>query len=261
MNYKYIFLLTAVMFLQTSTALSKEIQGFFPYFDPPECKYLNQGVYDISDCEAAKKLEEKSIEAEKLPDGKRGTFQAIGGSVLVEKRTGLRAGLYKIQVTNSPTPKTGFIIGTPKSALMFKLGSYEGCNNGNSMEILQNTVEFTFFYWECANMRLGREETRNVIYYNFDKRYQRLNSIMFTDPNIKQPILNLINGQYKFRWPDYKHSDGSVSQIYYDYKITGSRPEDLICLRSWNDDCSVSPQDPPIPPGKYKILEEDPPND
>lgn len=239
--------------------------GFFPEYIPPACRKPDRENYDDLYCAHEMGKLDKALANEELPDEQRNKHQFIGGSILVEKKTGLRAGLYKIQIEGDPNPSSGFIIGTDKHALMFAVGDYVTCDVDNDIEIIKNTSEFTLFYWSCGYKSHGKE-ILIYNYINYDKHYQRLDMIFqaagyVNSVIVGEPKLNLVKGQYQFRWPDFQHPDGDKANIYYDFKFTGSDFEDYKCMRSWNDDCTLYPQDPPIPPGKYKILEEDPPND
>lgn len=261
MSIKIYLLIVTILLLNGFSAQAKEILQLFPEFEPTACKKVGSEDYSIGDCDVALQKIQKRQGEEQLPDEQRYKHQRIGGSILIEKKIGYRAGLYKIQVEGESTSSSGFIIGSAKSALMFELGDYKGCDGGNAIEIIKNTSEFTLFYWVCGH-KSHRQVFSDYYYLNFDKRYQRLDEVFhaagyMNSVIVNEPKLSVSKGQYQFRWPDFQYPDGDKANIYYDFKFTGSRPEDLTCLRSWNDDCSVSPQDPPIPVGKYKILEED----
>lgn len=254
MLHRSLLLLVGLFFCMGFNAHAKDTApAFFPKKLPIECR--DRETYDLSDCDSTMRLEFKKEEQDKLPDNQRINFTQLGDNLLLEKATGLRAGLYKIQITADKNPSTGFIIGTQKSALTYGIGSFEGCNRGSAIKILKNAPEFTFFYWQCDDLRPNRRETQYFNYYIFDKRYNRLDSILSSSHQEKLPTLTLSKGLYKFNWLDYRQSDGSSNPIFYNFKITGNRPVDLKCGRTWNDECDIT-MIAPLTSGQYKVLDE-----
>lgn len=226
---------------------------------PIEC--TNSEDYDMTDCEKAQQLERWTKEQEKIPANKRHAraSASLGEDLLVEKKTGYRIGIHKIQTTKFKKVSIGVKIGVPGNAKMYAIGAAEGCDISNSIDILKNAPEFTFFRWVCAHTRptSGRRDV-DFTYYNFAKRYDRLDAIMQSAPyQDKFPTLTFAKNVYKFRWLSYKQEDdGRSNPIFYDFKITGKRPEDIKCLRTWNDECDIALQDDPLPASQYKILDE-----
>lgn len=190
-----------------------------------------------------------------MSDEKRIKFAVLGDDLLVEKKTGYRIGLYRIRRVASKYDGTGVKLGFPNVSKMYVIGSTD-CDFLNSVNVLKNTAEFIFFNWECQSTNKDGTREQVYLYYNFDKRYSRLDHIAHADYQKNQPTLTLTKGVYKFRWLDYKQSDGSANPIFYDFKVTGNRPSDLKCSRTWNDECDLSLQDDPLPPNQYKILDE-----
>ena len=53
-----------------------------------------------------------------------------------------------------------------------------------------------------------------------------------------------------------KKSRYSEEQIVRILRITGPRPEDIKCFKSWNDECDIALRDGPLKPSEYKILDD-----
>ena len=225
---------------------------------PIEC--TNSEDYDMADCERAQQLERWTKEQEKIPANKRHAraSASFGEDLLVEKKTGYRIGIHKIQTTKFKKVSIGVKIGVPGNTKMYAIGAAEGCDISSSIDILKNAPEFTFFRRACDYSRKNGKRDVSFYYYNFAKRYNRLDAIIQSAPYQDEfPTLTFAKNVYKFRWLSYKQEDdGRSNPIFYDFKITGKRPEDIKCLRTWNDECDIALQDDPLPTSQYKILDE-----
>lgn len=138
---------------------------------------------------------------------------------------------------------------------MFILGDGDGCQNSNYVEVLRDAPEFTFFRWICEfTWPTSRRRDIHFHYLNFDKRYHRPDAIVQGASGQRtRPSLSFVKDTYKFHWT-YK-DDGQPSNVFYDFRITGKRPQDIKCLRSWNDDCDIALRDGPLKPSEYEIVD------
>ena len=222
---------------------------------PREC--INPD-YDSTDCEKAFQLRRWKKDQEKVPDHQRLRMASFGEDVLVEKATGYRMGLHKLRMTRSKNYVTGVRFGTPGHWKMFILGGADGCELSNYVEVLQNAPEFTFIKWACE-FTWPTSQRRDIKfgYLVYDRRYYRLDAIIQSAPRQKAlPTLTLVKSAYRFRWLGYKQENsGESNPIFYDFKITGPRPDDLECFKSWNDECDIALSDGPLKPSEYKIVE------
>ena len=214
--------------------------------------------YDMTDCEKAVQLRQWIKDQEQVPDNQRLRTASLGEDVLVEKATGYRMGLHKIQIARSKRPVSGIRFGTTDNWKMFILGSADGCDVSNYVKVLKNTPEFTFIKWACEFTRPRRNRRDTHFHYlNFDKRYNRLDAIIQgVSGRNTSPTLTLVKGTYRFRWLDYKQeTSGEPNPQFYDFKITGPRPEDIKCFKSWNEECDIALRDGPLKPSEYRIIE------
>lgn len=214
--------------------------------------------YDMTDCEKAFQLRRWIKDQEKVPDNKRLRMASFGEDVLVEKATQYRMGLHKLRMTRSKNHVTGARFGTPGGWKMFVLGGADGCELSNYVEVLKNTPEFTFIKWACEfTWPTSKRRDIHFDYLVYDRRYDQLVSIIQSAPRqTASPTLTLEKGMYRFRWLGYKQENsGKPNPQFYDFKITGKRPEDLECFRSWNDECDIDLRDGPLKPSEYKIVE------
>ena len=215
--------------------------------------------YDSTDCEKAFQLRRWKKDQEKVPDNQRHRMASLGEDVLVEKATGYRMGLHKIQIARSKRPVSGIRFGTPGNWKMFILGSADGCDVSNYVDVLKNTPEFTFFQWTCEfTWPTSQRRDTNFGYLVYDRRFDRLDAIIQGAPGQKtSPTLTFDKGTYRFRWLGYKQEDsGESNPLFYDFKITGPRPEDIKCFKSWNDECDIALRDGPLKSNEFKIFDD-----
>lgn len=215
--------------------------------------------YDMTDCEKAVQLRQWIKDQEKVPDNQRHLLAGFGEDVLVERATGYRVGLHKILIKGSKDRVTGVRFGMPGRWNMFVLGDAGGCDVSNFVKVLKNTSEFTFFQWACEFTRPRRNRRDiNFDYIVYDRRYDRLDAIIQSAPGQKtSPSLTLVKGTYSFRWLGYKQENsGEPNPLFYDFKITGPRPEDIKCFKSWNDECDIALRDGPLKSNEFKIVDE-----
>ena len=214
--------------------------------------------YDMTDCEKAVQLRQWIKDQEKVPDHQRLRMASFGEDVLVEKATGYRMGLHKMRIKGSQDRVTGVRFGMPGQWRMFVLGDTDGCELGNYVEVVRNTPEFTFIKWVCGfTWPTSQRRDTNFGYLVYDRRLDRLVSIIQgVSGRNTSPSLSLGKGTYRFRWLDYKQENsGKPNPLFYDFKITGKRSEDLDCFKSWNDECDIDFSDGPLKPSEYKIVE------
>jgi len=219
---------------------------------PIEC--TDRENYDQTDCAKALELKQWVQNQDNIPDSQRKKNAELGEDLLVEKATGFRVGLHKIMNGNRKEASIAVKIGVPNTTQMFAI-SGDGCDIDHAIRILQDTSEFTFFYEKCESTdhRIGN----NYSYYSFDKNYKRLDVlIQAANYQARQPILTLANGLYKLLWRNYNNGNGKFS-MYFDYKITGNRPDDLKCIRAWDEDVGCNfDMISPLVSGKYKVIDE-----
>ena len=214
--------------------------------------------YDSTDCEKAFQLRRWIKDQEKVSDNQRLRMASFGEDVLVEKAAGYRMGLHKMRIKGSQDGVTGVRFGMPGQWKMFVLGDADGCDVSNFVKVLKNTREFIFFEWTCEFTRPRRNRKDiNFDYLVYDIRFDRLDAIIQSAPGQKtSPTLTLEKGTYRFRWLGYKQENsGEPNPLFYDFKITGPRPEDIKCFKSWNEECDIALRDGPLKPSEYKIVE------
>lgn len=224
---------------------------------PIEC--TDRENYDSVDCEKAQQLKQWTKDQEKVPDKKRLLVAGFGEDVLIEKATGFRIGPHKIETAASKQALIGIKIGMPNAKKMYVIGGVGGCDLGAFIEVLNNAPQFVFFVWQCDYRDRDGKRNSRFNYYNFDKRYSRLDNVFSTHGynNKSNPTLTFTNGSYNFRWKKHVAEKGFKPDfIFNDFKITGNRPDDLTCSRSWNDECDIAQQDGPIPTSQYKTVDE-----
>lgn len=220
---------------------------------PIEC--TDRENYDQMDCHRALDLIQWTKDQEKVPDNQRTLVAGLGEDVLVEKETGYRIGPHKFSGGGSKGDGVAIKVGAPGRTQMFLVSGV--CSIGNSINVLKNTPDFTFFYAECDsldNRKNQRDDRRD--YYVFDKHYNRLD-LLLPYSEIEQatrPKLTFSKAIYQFYWEDHM-AERTKQTIYFDFKITGKNPGNLKCIRSWNDDCDIAPQTLLVP-GTYKVLDE-----
>lgn len=216
--------------------------------------------YDMADCERALRVQQRKKDQEKLSDNERQLLAGLGEDVLVEKATDYRAGVHKIQIVKPRDTVTGVRFGAPDDWKTFVLGDVAGCDISNFIEILKNTRDFTYFRWTCEfTWPTNRRRDTNIHYLNYDKRHNRLDELFSAHGyNSKSgPSFTFTNGVYKFSWKDHVAEKGlQADNIYYDFKITGNRPQDLKCLKSWNGECDIALRAGPLKPNEYRIVDE-----
>jgi hypothetical protein len=224
---------------------------------PIEC--TDSVNYDQTDCAKALELRQWVKNQENIPDNKRLLIATVGDDILVEKETGYRIGPHKVKIGNILEPSIAVKIGTPSAAQMFVISGV--CDIGNGVEVIQNTIDFTLFRKRCASTdrRLKADDGGDLFYYyNFDKHHKRLDVVFqAVSQQVKEPTQTFSNGLYKLFWRNYNNGNGKPFSMYFDYKITGNRADDLKCIRAWNEDvgCNFDMLSPLVS-GKYKVIDE-----
>ncbi|TCV81086.1 hypothetical protein [Sulfurirhabdus autotrophica] len=250
---KYSFLILSAFLCFIFIANAKDVTSNTKKKLPIEC--TDHDNFDMTDCEKARQLEQWVRDQEKVPDDKRFLSAMMGEDLLIEKFSGFRIGLHKIQIAVIKDMVTSVKIGVPNVTGMYAMGAANGCDIISSIDILNNTEYFTFFRWECQSTKKNGAREKRYDYYNYDKHYRRLDNVISSSYQKIYPSLTYTKGTYKFQWLNYKQSDGTPNPIFYNFKISGNRPADLKCGRTWNDECDIT-MIAPIPQNQYKILDE-----
>jgi hypothetical protein len=220
--------------------------------EPVEC--TDNQNYDQTDCQRAIERIQLIMNDEKLPDNKRHLYAVLGQDLLVEKATGFRIGLHKIINGERKKPSVAVEIGIPGKSQIFAISGV--CDIGNSLEVVKNTPDFMLFNEECEATNRSGGRDNSFYYYNFDKRYKRLDVLLQNmDRQPKEPTQTYSKGLYKFLWNNYNNGSAKFS-IYNDYIITGPREQDLKCIRYSDEDagCTIN-YIAPLIPGKYKVVD------
>ena len=226
---------------------------------PVEC--TDHENYDLRDCEVATGLIKWKKTQNDLPDGKRTTSAAVGGSVLVENATGLRFGIRKIKNLPMKKDDTGILVQlNAKEPLMYSIDPYGDCPFSSGIEILKNVPEFTFLVRMCVGVKApvhfkpSKYDDSSHYYYIFDKKNKLLIEITHGVHQKYLPTITYKSELYSFRWK-YYDVDSRSSLIRDDFKLTTKTSNNVICVDSSEDEgCDNFISYKSLPPHQYKII-------